>query len=296
MGNYFEAKARLFSDYLGSDKGASAAVINMDDPFGKRLIESTKADVWSYGTTRGSAMVSVEECELTTSGIRAVLSTPAGRIRVRSPLLGRLNLYNVLAATTTALALGIPKESISAGLESVDFVDGRLQRVIIPENGGFQVVVDYAHTPDAMEKSLSCLREMTSGRLLVVFGCGGDRDRGKRPIMGEVAAKLGDLVIITSDNPRSEVPERIVQDIEAGVRPLSLSFLEPENSLRPDSGFTVKVDRRQAIELALSWARPGDTVFIGGKGHETYQIIGDRILDFDDRVVVQEYFRSPADA
>jgi UDP-N-acetylmuramoyl-L-alanyl-D-glutamate--2,6-diaminopimelate ligase len=292
MEDYFQAKQRLFSAYLGPRDQGSTAIVNADDPYGKRLMDSAgKARVWSYSMTPGNADVSVLSSELSASGIRASLATPAGEMEIRSPLLGRLNLYNLLAAASTALALGIPEKTVASGLQSVDSVDGRLQRVPIPEGSGFEVVVDYAHTPDAMDKSLNCLKEMTKGRLLVVFGCGGDRDRGKRPLMGEVAGKLGDLVVITSDNPRSEAPDAIIREIEAGARASGLRFFDAVSSPRPDGGFTIEVDRRRAIELALSWARPGDMLFIGGKGHETYQIIGDRVLDFDDRVVVREYFQ-----
>ncbi|MGA7878564.1 MAG: cyanophycin synthetase, partial [Desulfoferrobacter sp.] len=227
-----------------------------------------------------------------TSEIKAEFVTPRGNIKVRSSLLGRLNLYNMLAAATAALALGVSPEAVSAGLEAVKFVDGRLQRVPIPPQFNFEVVVDYAHTPDAMEKSLDCLKEMTSGRLLVVFGCGGDRDRGKRPIMGAIAARIGDLVILTSDNPRSEVPAKIIQDIEPGVRSIGLKRIDSREPAPTDKGYIIEEDRKTAIALALSWAAPGDVIFIGGKGHETYQIIGDRVASFDDRTVVQEYFAS----
>jgi UDP-N-acetylmuramoyl-L-alanyl-D-glutamate--2,6-diaminopimelate ligase len=203
-----------------------------------------------------------------------------------------LNLYNILAAATTALALGIDKESIIAGLQAVSLVDGRLQRVLTPPWAGFEVVVDYAHTPDAMEKSLTCLREMTKRRLLTVFGCGGDRDRGKRPQMGNVAARLSDVVIVTSDNPRGEFPDKIIQDIEPGISSLTVPYVEPNPVACPEQkAYTREIDRKKAIELALCWARNGDTVFIGGKGHETYQIIGENVLPFDDREVVRAYFR-----
>ena len=290
MEEYFEAKSLLFSDYLGPESSGSVSVINADDPFGQRLIDQQANYVWSYSASGRNARVWVKDVELNGSGIRAELATPMGDLGIRSPLLGRLNLYNVLAAATTALALGIPGEVVAEGLRTLSSVDGRLQQVPVPPDRAFQVVVDYAHTPDAMEKSLNCLREMTPERLIVVFGCGGDRDRGKRPLMGGIAARLGDLVILTSDNPRSEVPEKILQDVEPGVLAEELPFVEPRDKSRPERGYTVEVDRKRAIELALSWARPGDVVFIGGKGHETYQIIGKQVFQFDDRQVVQAYF------
>jgi UDP-N-acetylmuramoyl-L-alanyl-D-glutamate--2,6-diaminopimelate ligase len=146
-----------------------------------------------------------------------------------------------------------------------------------------------------LEKGLKCVREMTRNRLVVVFGCGGDRDRGKRPIMGEIAARLGDLVVLTSDNPRSEVPEAIIDEIEEGVREAAFPRIESGVPMNGERGYGVEPDRRKAIRLALSWARPGDLVFIGGKGHETYQLVGNRVLPFDDRLVVKEYFDSGED-
>ncbi len=292
MEDYFNAKALLFKDYLSGAGGDPVAVVNRDDPYGMRLIESLEKDVWSYSVNQKDATVWAKWSEYNTSEIKAEFVTPRGNIKVRSSLLGRLNLYNMLAAATAALALGVSPEAVSAGLEAVKFVDGRLQRIPIPPQFEFEVVVDYAHTPDAMEKSLDCLKEMTNGRLLVVFGCGGDRDRGKRPIMGAIAARIGDLVILTSDNPRSEVPAKIIQDIEPGVRSIGLKRIDSREPAPTDKGYIIEEDRKTAIELALSWAAPGDVIFIGGKGHETYQIIGDRVAPFDDRTVVQEYFAS----
>lgn len=292
MEEYFLAKASLFEKHLGGSEGTAPAVINLDDPYGLRLIEARYQNLWSYSVSSDRARVHVIQAKLDATGIQAEISTPHGRLPIHSPLLGRLNLYNVLAATTTALALGADKESIVAGLQAVSFVDGRLQRVPVPPDTGYEVVVDYAHTPDAMEKSLTCLREMTKGRLLTVFGCGGDRDRGKRPQMGNVAAALSDIVIVTSDNPRSELPEAIIRDIEPGILSLKVPYIEPDPMARPrQKAYTMERDRKKAIELALRWAEEGDMVFIGGKGHETYQIIGNNVLPFDDREIVREYFQ-----
>lgn len=290
MESYFAAKALLFKRYQDAERQPAVAVINYDDPYGERLMRELTQEVWSYSTTRAAARVRVNSATLNAAGIEAELATPQGVLRLRSPLIGRLNLYNLLAAATTGLALGVPPEAVAMGLAAVSHVDGRLQRMVVPPGRGYEVVVDYAHTPDAMEKSLDCLRAMTRGRLLVVFGCGGDRDRAKRPIMGRVAAELGDLLFLTSDNPRNEVPEAIIDDIEAGVRAAGLNRLPEGQKGQGDKGFLRVVDRRRAIELALSYGRPGDVIFIGGKGHETYQIVGDRVLAFDDRSVVQNYF------
>lgn len=292
MDDYFNTKASLFKDYLHEIDGGAVAVVNRDDPYGMRLIKSLGKNVWSYSINDQDATVWTKRFECSTAGTKAEFVTPKGNLEVRSPLLGKLNLYNMLAASTTALALGMSPAAVSAGLNSVTSIDGRLQRVPIPPQFNFEVVVDYAHTPDAMEKSLDCLKEMTKGRLLVVFGCGGDRDRGKRPIMGSVAAKIGDLVILTSDNPRSEVPSEIIRDIEPGVQSMGLKQSDSNELAPSDRGYVVEEDRKKAIRLALSWAAPGDVIFIGGKGHETYQIIGERVASFDDRVVVQEYFAS----
>lgn len=292
MEQYFAAKALLFKEHLHHPSGISAAVINRDDPFGERLLKMIGGNGWSYSLNHRDATVWARSVELTTAQIRAELATPRGNLKIRSSLLGRLNLYNILAAATSALALEVPLEAISAGLEQVSFVDGRLQRVQIPERFSFEVIVDYAHTPDAMEKSLTCLREMTRGRLIVVFGCGGDRDRGKRPIMGEVGARLGDLVILTSDNPRSETPEKIIQDIEPGVLAAGMKQVSRETPLSCARGYFVQADRKKAIELGLSMAAPGDMIFIGGKGHETYQILGERTISFDDRAVVRDFVKA----
>ncbi|MBP8644808.1 MAG: UDP-N-acetylmuramoyl-L-alanyl-D-glutamate--2,6-diaminopimelate ligase [Syntrophobacteraceae bacterium] len=291
MEKYFAAKSLLFSRFLGSPGGErGTAVVNLDDHFGKRLAESIRGEVWTYSLHNSKARVRVQEADFGTGGIRAKLAVPGGIMRVESPLLGRLNLYNVVAAASTALSLGIPPEAVPDGLAAIHAVDGRLQRVPVPEEFGFQVVVDYAHTPDAMDKALGCLREMmTCGRLLAVFGCGGDRDRGKRPLMGGTAARWADLVVVTSDNPRSEDPEGIIREIEPGVYAEGMPYLEPDRESLPARGYSVVPDRREAIELALSWARPGDVVFIGGKGHETYQIMGNNVLPFDDKVVVREF-------
>jgi UDP-N-acetylmuramoyl-L-alanyl-D-glutamate--2,6-diaminopimelate ligase len=292
MEDYFSAKTLLFSDDVSTRAEGFLSVVNTDDPYGKSLSQGITENLWSYSARSRDARVWVKDVELRPSGIRTRLSTPHGELEVSSPLLGRLNLYNILAAATAALAMGISKEAIVEGLSAVSSVDGRLQRVPVPTEWGFEVVVDYAHTPDAMEKALSCLKEMSRGRILVVFGCGGDRDRSKRPLMGRIAAELGDLVILTSDNPRSEVPETIVKDIEAGVEDCGLSY-HPRDEHTPETRvYTIEVDRKRAIELALSWARPGDVVFIGGKGHETYQIVGSRVLPFDDRLVVRDYVQA----
>ena len=298
MEEYFAAKQLLFSSYL--DPHLSVAVVNEDDDYGRRIIENgtLSAKIIRYSgrsspgprLEKGANGVFVEEARFSPRGITAKVHTSQGEIRVDSPLMGRLNLYNILAAISAAVSLGIASNTIEEGIRNLSSVDGRLERVAIPNRYGFQVVVDYAHTPDAMEKALACLREMTENRLIAVFGCGGDRDRGKRPIMGRVAAERADLVIATSDNPRSELPDDIIDQIEAGVKQTGISASGSAGGLSTGKGYIREVDRRKAIELALALGRPGDTIFIGGKGHETYQIVGTLKHSFDDRLVVREYF------
>ena len=298
MEDYFAAKKLLFSSYL--NPRVSSAVINIDDEYGGRILENgscraAKAIGYSAGAAvdalraKGAQPVFVENARFSPFGITAKVHTPLGPIRVDSPLLGKLNLYNILAAISAAVSLEIAPTAIEEGIRKLSRVDGRLERVPTPDRRGFQVVVDYAHTPDAMEKALACIREMTQKRLIAVFGCGGDRDRKKRPIMGRVAAEQADLVVITSDNPRSEPPEVILDQIEEGVKGSSTPLLTVAQMASAPKGYLRETDRRKAIELALAAGRPGDMIFIGGKGHETYQIIGASRQSFDDRLVVREY-------
>ncbi|MEN6441248.1 MAG: UDP-N-acetylmuramoyl-L-alanyl-D-glutamate--2,6-diaminopimelate ligase [Syntrophobacter sp.] len=326
MEDYFLAKKLLFSNYL--DPQASAAVINADDPYGMKLLENGTRAARAVGysakiypglpgtngthapgkasdppgrgseqangaasTVQGRDSVCTEAVDFGPDGICARVMTPRGAIEIRSALVGRLNLYNILAAVSAGSCLDVPLNAIAAGIEAVSEVDGRLQRVQVPAWFGCGVIVDYAHTPDAMEKALGCLREMTSGRLIAVFGCGGDRDNGKRPLMGGIAARCADVVVLTSDNPRTEDPEKILDQIEAGLSGLDIRRAEPNSSLPAGKWYVRISDRRKAIEFGLSAARPGDLLFIGGKGHETYQIIGYTKHSFDDRIVVRDYFQ-----
>ncbi len=287
MEAYFGAKRRLFSEHMkGNPPAPWTLVFNNDDPYGKRLVQEFRSAACTYAIEDPLASVHPARWRLGSHGIEAVLETPSGPVSVASPLMGRLNLYNILAAVGAVQSLGILRDAVERGINAVQTVDGRLQR--LDNDCGFEVIIDFAHTPDAMEKALECLRELTSGRLWVVFGCGGDRDRTKRPVMGAVAGRFGDVVVITSDNPRTEDPEAIVREIEPGVRStgkIRFSFQDP---VVPRNGYTVEVDRRKAIEAAIRWAEPGDLVFIGGKGHETYQIVGTEVRPFDDRQVARD--------
>ncbi|HEV8703243.1 MAG TPA: UDP-N-acetylmuramoyl-L-alanyl-D-glutamate--2,6-diaminopimelate ligase [Candidatus Polarisedimenticolia bacterium] len=286
MERYFEAKAALFR---GLDPKA-VAILNADDPHAGRLRGLTRGRVLTFGQREG-ADVRLEEIRASASGTEIALAVAPGlpgpgRLRVHAPLLGRPNAFNLAAAAATALALDVPPEAVEQGLLSVRGVPGRFERV--DEGQRFTVLVDYAHTDDALRTLLLAVRDLRPRRVIAVFGCGGDRDRGKRPLMGFAAAAGSDVVVVTSDNPRSEDPMAIIQDILPGVRrALGGDAAGQERCL-------VIPDRKEAIRRALSLAGEGDCVVVAGKGHETYQILGDRTIPFDDREVAREALRSPA--
>ena len=274
LDEYRRAKRRLFELLAASPKVGRTAVVNADDPAGAAMVAGLDVPVLPFGLGPGARVRAVEHTSAL-DGIRMTVDTPRGRLTLRSALIGEHNVMNLLGAVATGLALGLALDVIARALGGVSAVPGRFEQVRAGQP--FLVVVDYAHTPDALERVLATARKITPGRLAVVFGCGGDRDRGKRPIMGEIAARLADRVWITSDNPRSERPESIVDEIAVGAARVAdgvdRCVLEP--------------DRRRAIAGALGWATAGDTVLIAGKGHETYQIIGAEVLDFDDRAVAR---------
>lgn len=282
MEAYFASKKRLFSDLLPRDGGR--AVIHVGDAFGRRLAAEV-SDALTCGC-RPDALVRPLTVELSLDGIRARIQTPRGHLDIRSRLLGQFNLENLLCAVAAAEALELPPAAIEAGLAQAPQVPGRLERV---ENGrGAVILVDYAHTGDALEKALVTVRELHPRRVLVVFGCGGDRDRRKRPVMGAVAARHADLAVVTSDNPRSENPRAIIDEILAGVRQEGASLLTREAlTTAGQRGYLVEPDRRRAIELAVSLLEPGDLLLVAGKGHEDYQIVGNERFHFDDREEVK---------
>jgi UDP-N-acetylmuramoyl-L-alanyl-D-glutamate--2,6-diaminopimelate ligase len=284
MESYLASKLRLFSELLVPDeeKPARHAVVNLDDPAGPTIANSSACPVISYGLDPAAA-ISARDVVFSTTGISAILCTPAGEAAFSSRLLGRFNLYNILSAAGAAFALGLSLESIRSGIEDHGVVAGRLERV--ENNRGITVLVDYAHTGDALENVLKTLSELATDRIITVFGCGGDRDRGKRPIMGEIAARYSDLAIITSDNPRTEQPLAIMHEVRQGVLPLGLReySLADLSSEIVAKGFLCVESRREAIRLAVRLASPGDIVLIAGKGHEDYQIIGTEKHHFDDR-------------
>jgi UDP-N-acetylmuramoyl-L-alanyl-D-glutamate--2,6-diaminopimelate ligase len=273
MEAYFAAKRRLF-EMLPRD---APAVINLDDPRGAELAAITGRPV-TYAIT-APADVRPGPIDMTLAGLAFEITTPRGPIRVTSKLVGKPNVYNILAAAATAMSLDVPLDAIERGIAGLDGVPGRFEVVSQP-NDEVTVVVDYAHTDDALRNLLETARPLAAKRLITVFGCGGDRDRSKRPLMGMVAARLSDVVVITSDNPRSEDPARIIEEIERGIPAGS------QSASRAPSVVSV-VDRAEAIDRAVATATAGDVVLIAGKGHEKYQQIGDRVLPFDDGEVAK---------
>jgi len=273
MDDYFRAKRRLF-EMLPND---APSLINLDDPRAASLIEVGGRPV-TYAINR-PADVTPGPLSFSLNGLSFDVRTPRGTLQVTSKLVGRPNVYNILAAVATATALDVPFDAIERGLTSLDGVPGRFQ-VISDARDEVTVVVDYAHTDDALRNLLETARPLALGRLITVFGCGGDRDRTKRPLMGAVAGRLSDLIVITSDNPRSEDPNRIIEEVQRGITP----------DTRRDSaqGLLTIADRRAAITKAIEVARPGDVVLVAGKGHEKYQVIGDRTLPFDDVAVARD--------
>jgi UDP-N-acetylmuramoyl-L-alanyl-D-glutamate--2,6-diaminopimelate ligase len=267
MEDYFQAKALLFSETYLSGR----AVVNIDTPYGERLVAQLPAErVWTYSTQNAEADLFTGDLAYRANGVTGTLQTPAGTVPFSSPLVGQFNLENLLAAVGAALHLGVALETIAAALPAFGGVPGRMEQVRVSDAQDISVIVDYAHTPDSLQNSLAAARPFVPGRLICVFGCGGDRDRTKRPQMGRIAYELADAVVVTSDNPRTEDPEQILQDIVAGI-PAELGADQ------------VVSDRATAIEAAIAMARPGDGILIAGKGHEDYQILGTEKIHFDDR-------------
>jgi UDP-N-acetylmuramoyl-L-alanyl-D-glutamate--2,6-diaminopimelate ligase len=265
MENYLGAKKLLF-EALDPD---ACAITNLDDEHGRAVVSTTRGRVLTY-SARLQADVTADRVHMDVGGIHMNVATPSGSIEVTSPMTGRFNVENILAAVATGAGLGIAPETIAKGIASMRFVPGRFEQ--IPSAEGWTAVIDYAHTPDALEQCLKTVRELLNnrkGRIITVFGCGGDRDTTKRPIMGRIASQLSDITIVTSDNPRTEDPERIIDEVLSGVLP----------------GRTVErvVDRRAAIAASIAMAKPGDILLLAGKGHEDYQVIGHEKHHFDDK-------------
>ncbi|MFN6963291.1 MAG: UDP-N-acetylmuramoyl-L-alanyl-D-glutamate--2,6-diaminopimelate ligase [Pyrinomonadaceae bacterium] len=274
MENYFDAKKRLFDGRLGEPPAAS--VINVDDAWGRRLADELRSAgrrVVTYALDSAADLTAYEVEVSLLKGTSFLLRTPLGERRISSPLVGRPHVYNMLASAASAIELGYSLDAIDKGLARCIGAPGRFERV--PNDGDLAVVVDYAHTDDALLNTLRTARPLTAGRIITVFGCGGDRDKTKRAPMGRVAGSESDLVFVTSDNPRTEDPLKIIQEIEAGIRETGVDFRSIP-------------DRREAICAAVLEARPGDLVIIAGKGHENYQIVGNEKYHFDDREVAAE--------
>jgi UDP-N-acetylmuramoyl-L-alanyl-D-glutamate--2,6-diaminopimelate ligase len=303
MEDYFQAKKRFFS-LLSADSAAPGVIVNIDDPWGERICKETGGNLVTFGLGKGpqtaaspdSRHISAKDAAFSVQGIRALIQTPERTFPVESPLIGKFNLYNILAAAAAAHFLQVPDHVIREGIEQLKAIPGRMERVNLP--GEPSVFVDYAHTEDALRRVLQNISEFGQRKIITVFGCGGDRDRGKRPLMGKAASAYSDLTVLTSDNPRSEDPAGIIREIEEGIdgsckkyAPIELEPSDSENKgLRKgmEKGYVVIPERRDAIGTALGLAGPEDIVLIAGKGHETYQIIGSAVLPFDDRIVSRE--------
>jgi UDP-N-acetylmuramyl-tripeptide synthetase len=284
MQSYWSSKKKLFTEYLiqGAKKDSAVAIINCDDSRGQELAEILSVNVIKTGSAP-TCEIKAETSHYGLVGTHGKISTPRGHFDFKTPLVGVHNVENILSASGAAVALKIGPETIKAGIEAMTTIPGRLES--IENSSGRFVYVDYAHTPDALENALSALKAMAPAKIICVFGCGGDRDNEKRPMMGEIVARHCDLSLVTSDNPRSEDPAKIIDQILPGIRQTH-AFRYSAADLKTGfdkKGYTVEADRRCAIELAIRVSKPDDAVLIAGKGHETYQIIGKSVIDFDDR-------------
>ncbi|MDY7228666.1 UDP-N-acetylmuramoyl-L-alanyl-D-glutamate--2,6-diaminopimelate ligase [Hyalangium rubrum] len=280
---YFQAKRRLFGEHLSP---TGVAVVNGDDTYAARIyneLRGQKRMAWKFSRL-GAGEISATDVSYSLQGIKATLKTPAGDIPVKSRLVGPHNLENILAAAGVALGAGIARRDVQTGIERMGKVAGRMERVENYMPGPAPaVLVDYAHTDDALKRALEASRSLAKGRVIVVFGCGGDRDKGKRPLMGTAAAEGADLVVVTSDNPRTEDPEEIISQVTPGLEKGGLRRISAGKAKSGEKGYLVDADRRAAIESAIGLATADDVVLIAGKGHETYQIIGSEKRQFDDR-------------
>ncbi len=276
--DYFRAKERFFTEVLEqSEKKEVYSIINADDAFAKRIRFPKKSEKITFSTQNKRSEVFAKQFTIDSRGIKASLATSWGRVELDSKLMGKHNLYNIMAAAAALLALGSSPETVSKELSALERVPGRLEKI---ENDlRTDVFVDYAHTPDALHNVLGCLKPFCAKKLITVVGCGGDRDRKKRPIMASVAKEHSDTLIVTSDNPRTEDPGKIIADMVEGIKD-------------EDSGIFVISDREEAIKHAVDIAEPGDVILIAGKGHEDYQIIGDKKFHFDDREMAKKHLKA----
>lgn len=282
MDSYFLTKAAFFKEAeIPSGSKSAFSVVNVDDPKGDEIIPENMK-VLKYGR-RNDADIKPLEILFSRVGIKGIIQVPGGEVKIASHLIGAFNLYNIMAAVGAGLGMGLSNDVIERGISSLKGVSGRMERFHSEE--GFDVIVDYAHTEDALKNVLLSLRGLMNdaeniGRLITVFGCGGDRDKGKRPTMGKVSAEMSDITILTSDNPRSEDPQRIIEEIECGLKETGLQKMNGSSHIK--KGYLIEPLRGDAIARAIGMAQVGDTILIAGKGHENYQIVGDNVLPFDD--------------
>jgi UDP-N-acetylmuramyl-tripeptide synthetase len=269
MESYFLAKKKLFDGLNENNR----AILNLDDPYTERIMKDTKAEIFTYSYSNSDATVWVKSHQAIAGSNTVTFKIPAGTLSFKTKLIGKFNIYNLLASVTTSISLGLQNEFIINGIESLEKVPGRSEQYVL-ENGA-RVFIDYAHTPDALKRVLQALLEFKPEKVIVVFGCGGDRDFEKRHLMGKVAEDYADIVVLTNDNPRSEKPENIINEIKKGIF--------------DQSKVIVHLDRREAIYSALKMANSRDLVLVAGKGHETYQEFADNRIHFDDREVVKNF-------
>ncbi len=280
MDRYFSAKRKLFDGSQGPAPRVS--VLNQDDEYGRRLSNAVSSagpgSIVTYGMSDGDFFI--RDLEMGASGMRFTMVSPHGEVRIDTPLTGRVNVYNVLAASAAAVSRGLTLDQAAQGAASLSSIPGRFQSIACGQD--FAVIVDYAHTDDALKNVLAAARDFVrprGGRVITLFGCGGDRDRAKRPLMGRAAGLASDLVVLTSDNPRNEQPEAILKDVLPGLREVRAEVL-------------IEPDRGRAIRLAIAEARPGDLVLLAGKGHEKTQVLRDRVVPFDDAAIAREILES----
>jgi UDP-N-acetylmuramoyl-L-alanyl-D-glutamate--2,6-diaminopimelate ligase len=292
MENYFQAKKRFFSTVLPQSKKTYARkmVINADDEYGRRILDEVSLPALTYGIDHESNLKAVEY-ELSIFGIAATININKQEFSIVSRLIGKFNLHNILAAIGAGMILQIPQAVIKKGVENLSNVPGRLEKVNV--NSEFYIFVDYAHTDDALRRVLQNLTQLKKKRIITVFGCGGNRDRGKRPLMGEAATSYSDLIIVTSDNPRLEDQLEIIAEIETGIDQGRIKKVAPDElgTTQADHYYSVIPDRKTAIGAAINIAQKDDIVLIAGKGHEDYQIIGSSKTPFDDRVIAADFVR-----
>lgn len=274
MEKYFLAKKKLFDNLQENDR----AVVNLDDPYSRRILQSSKGDAFTYSFSDPEATVRLKSYQVLSEGMFVTLATPSGEMFFSSALVGRFNIYNLMAAATAAISLGLLEEYITRGIEKLRRVPGRSEKYLSAR--GYRVYIDYAHSPDALQRMLEALLEFKPPRLTVVFGCGGERDAEKRPRMGKIAEDYADRVILTNDNPRGEDPEKILEQIQSGIYDRAKVQVIP--------------DRRAAIETALKQARKNEIILIAGKGHETYQEFAGKKVHFDDHEVVEQFLAGEA--